>query len=346
MTDLQRATDLFQAGRLYELVGVSPGAPLEEVKAACRAAQLRTHPDKGGDSEIFKLVQQATETLLGDECPRDFGGNTPSWAASRLQDIASKRGDIQYWQDQLTKSKDSLGRCKTDRRRRVLEQSVTRAEGVIADFTRELREDIAEYRACYTSHMQAEEVRAAKKRKREEQQREEGAQWDAERKRRELALWQHRRRGVGSQFPVMPACIEELHVREELSRLRKAYQQTRNTMHKRLKRNQDAQELKHAAEALLDQARELVAKTRAQAHSEAAEGWGKFPTLPKSDPRHAELSQLSKEYRKMRMRMRHSAAARQEEARQQADALMQQALDLLACPPSTGAERGTDDQQH
>ena len=78
MTDLQRATDLFQAGKLHELVGVSPGAPLEEVKAACRAAQLRTHPDKGGDSEIFKLVQQAVESLLGNECPRDFQGDAPA----------------------------------------------------------------------------------------------------------------------------------------------------------------------------------------------------------------------------------------------------------------------------
>ena len=106
-------------------------------------------------------------------------------------------------------------------------------------------------------------------------------------------------------------------------------------MHKRLKRSQDSQDLEHTASTLLDQARGLVAKARAQVHAEAAELCSKFPTLSKSDPRAAELLQIGKEYRRRRLRkrLRPPAVARQEEARQHVDALMLQALDLLARPP-------------
>ena len=74
---------------------------------------------------------------------------------------------------------------------------------------------------------------AAKTLKREEQQREEGARWDADRKRRDATLWRRRLRGPDTQFPTMHACIEEPYLREERLRLRKASQQARDGMRQR-----------------------------------------------------------------------------------------------------------------
>lgn len=56
---------MLEAGRLHEIVGVRPGATREEVKKACQAARLRTHPDKkGGDAALFRVVEDAVKKLL------------------------------------------------------------------------------------------------------------------------------------------------------------------------------------------------------------------------------------------------------------------------------------------
>eukprot|EP00401_Gymnodinium_catenatum_P050814 CAMPEP_0117490540 /NCGR_PEP_ID=MMETSP0784-20121206/17603_1 /TAXON_ID=39447 /ORGANISM="" /LENGTH=393 /DNA_ID=CAMNT_0005285301 /DNA_START=14 /DNA_END=1196 /DNA_ORIENTATION=+ len=50
----------------YAVLGLWPGASVEDAKAAFRRAALRTHPDKpGGSAESFKAVQLAYEKLLG-----------------------------------------------------------------------------------------------------------------------------------------------------------------------------------------------------------------------------------------------------------------------------------------
>ena len=55
------ARALVQAGRLRELIGVAPDASPEEMKAACKRALLTHHPDKGGNAEIFKVIQPALQ---------------------------------------------------------------------------------------------------------------------------------------------------------------------------------------------------------------------------------------------------------------------------------------------
>ena len=57
-----RAADL----DLYAVLGVSPTASTEEIRAAHRRAARATHPDLGGDPERFHAVQLAWE-ILGDE---------------------------------------------------------------------------------------------------------------------------------------------------------------------------------------------------------------------------------------------------------------------------------------
>eukprot|EP00890_Picochlorum_soloecismus_P003206 jgi/Picsp_1/3887/NSC_01399-R1_trans-2-enoyl- mitochondrial len=52
---------------LYELLDVSKHAETKEIRRAFRNSVTKEHPDKGGDPEKFKLLQQAYETLSDPE---------------------------------------------------------------------------------------------------------------------------------------------------------------------------------------------------------------------------------------------------------------------------------------
>mmetsp|Transcript_88176 Transcript_88176/g.285409 ORF Transcript_88176/g.285409 Transcript_88176/m.285409 type:complete len:411 (+) Transcript_88176:3-1235(+) len=53
--------------RLYTLLGVEPEASASEIKKAYHKMAMRHHPDKGGDPEVFKDIQQAFEVLSDPE---------------------------------------------------------------------------------------------------------------------------------------------------------------------------------------------------------------------------------------------------------------------------------------
>ncbi|GIL76075.1 hypothetical protein Vretimale_5701 [Volvox reticuliferus] len=57
--------------RYYELLGVSKDASLDEIKKAHRKLALKMHPDKGGDPEKFKEINEAYE-VLKDPKKRDI----------------------------------------------------------------------------------------------------------------------------------------------------------------------------------------------------------------------------------------------------------------------------------
>ena len=48
---------------LYDILGVSKDASLKEIKSAYKDKAKEHHPDKGGDEEVFKAIQQAYDTL-------------------------------------------------------------------------------------------------------------------------------------------------------------------------------------------------------------------------------------------------------------------------------------------
>jgi hypothetical protein len=48
----------------HALLGVAPGAPLEEVKAAFRRKALEHHPDQGGDAATFIAVKRAYDRIV------------------------------------------------------------------------------------------------------------------------------------------------------------------------------------------------------------------------------------------------------------------------------------------
>ena len=51
---------------LYERLGLSRGASADEIKKAYRTLAREHHPDKGGDPEQFKAIQEAHEVLSDD----------------------------------------------------------------------------------------------------------------------------------------------------------------------------------------------------------------------------------------------------------------------------------------
>ena len=59
----------------YEILGVSPSAPAEDIKVAYRKAARLYHPDKNPDpaaAERFRSIQSAYELLADDARRRDY----------------------------------------------------------------------------------------------------------------------------------------------------------------------------------------------------------------------------------------------------------------------------------
>jgi curved DNA-binding protein CbpA len=64
---------------LYEVLGVTRDATLDQIKTAYRRLALRHHPDKGGDAELFKKVSNAYQILSNPELREryDHSGGVP-----------------------------------------------------------------------------------------------------------------------------------------------------------------------------------------------------------------------------------------------------------------------------
>lgn len=57
----------------WSVLGLEPGAPLTDVKQAYRKRALQTHPDQGGDADLFRATQHAYEKItakLSKRSPR------------------------------------------------------------------------------------------------------------------------------------------------------------------------------------------------------------------------------------------------------------------------------------
>lgn len=57
---------------LYDLLGVTPDASVEDIKKAYKRAALKEHPDKGGDEEKFKKISKAHRILTDEDKRRIY----------------------------------------------------------------------------------------------------------------------------------------------------------------------------------------------------------------------------------------------------------------------------------
>jgi len=73
----------------YEVLGVSPDATDEEIKAAWRRLAMLNHPDRGGSDEEMANVNVAKDTLLGR--PRTSPSFTPLFNGADVEAPATER---------------------------------------------------------------------------------------------------------------------------------------------------------------------------------------------------------------------------------------------------------------
>ena len=69
----------------YEILGVSKSSTQEEIRKAYRKLTLKHHPDKGGDPDMFKKINEAYETLYNPEKRRMYDNPMPNIFSSSFQ---------------------------------------------------------------------------------------------------------------------------------------------------------------------------------------------------------------------------------------------------------------------
>ena len=304
MATLERATELLRAGNFHEVVGVSPGASREEGHAACRAAQLRTHPDKGGNADLFNIIQAAVDKLQLDENIYVFNGRTPGWAKTQLNNIAEARHGIEMCERSLKAARDRIDAAMTDGDRAKAMGDAARAERGIRNETEILQESLSDFQACYARHVEDERARKEREAAREARLAVARERQRIEEARADNALRQRRRRQTSTRFPRMPRAVTDAGAWNALDKLRQEYRKVIKTTHKRTQRGSDIKDLEPTAAALMAQARALVDQCCMTAHARAATRWKRFPTLPSSDPRSPALAKLCQEHRKLKNRVK------------------------------------------
>ena len=63
----------------YETLGVNHTTQPTEIKQAYRKLASKHHPDKGGDPEQFKKIQEAWDVLGDVDKKREYDNPAPQW---------------------------------------------------------------------------------------------------------------------------------------------------------------------------------------------------------------------------------------------------------------------------
>ena len=344
---LERATALFAAGRLHELVGIAPNASQAEVKAGCKRAYLRHHPDRGGHTEIFKLVYAASEQLKSDYHCFGFNGPVPAWAEWELARIAAQQDIIRKGENEVASLTRKLERPCSARIKADVRAEMERIQGTIARSRtrlRELRANFVQQRAEHDEKVPERERRQeAKKRQEamaaEERRRKAAEVAEAQRlqtKRDDRALQCRRRRGEGgARFPSMPKALVDS---PQFAIMRREYTKLRRARVARRRNGAETQELDGKAEQLLQQARKHVEQRCLEARAEDIAFTRRIPRLPASDPRAPELAALRSRYRALQQWARKSSGENKDNMLTEGDGVLKDAAEILKCGPVIGQE--------
>ena len=264
-TEAERLFKAHKYGALVGVVGTSPA----EIKAACRRALLKHHPDKGGDPETFKWIKPAVDALLLDENMCTFEDGIPPWASVQLERLAELRLDIASHPE--------------SRVIRVL----------LAGELRMFHDRHAEHVRVTRAHREEDAARRAKV-----------AAEDALMKRRYKGIVAARGRDR-TRFPQMPNAVT---CRHGLGLIQAEYRKVISTTRKRKSKGSDVTDLVLESDTLLASAHALVDRCCNEIHALVTSHGNRFPVLPASDPRASTLSELNKEQRRLTWRLRQNPA--------------------------------------
>jgi len=68
----------------YQTLGVNKGASADEIKRAYRSLAMKHHPDRGGDANVFKQVQEAYATLSDDQKRAEYDNPQPQFGSQHF----------------------------------------------------------------------------------------------------------------------------------------------------------------------------------------------------------------------------------------------------------------------
>jgi len=97
-TGISGPEDITSVQKARQLLEVDADASESEVQSAYQDAVLETHPDTGGDAELFKAVDDAKDIIDGEIEPADGGGSgvdSPGTGPSRGSSAGSGAGATQ-----------------------------------------------------------------------------------------------------------------------------------------------------------------------------------------------------------------------------------------------------------
>ncbi len=320
---VEGARALLAAGRLREIVNAPLNASPEELKKACRAAQIRCHPDKGGNAELFKIVRTAVEQLLGLDV--SFEGEIPGWAKVYIENLAELDADRRRWEAKRLILGQSIARCRTEKGRAKTRAEVERTENLIESVEAEIREYKARYRQEYEAFILEQERARQRQEKRERNEAAAAERREREAKRAGGVMRKRKERGLPDRFPSLPKAIRNTQARNVLDDLCQRYRRACEANRKRVARGGETS----SAVELLEEARAHVLYWCAVARDEALDTSGRFPQA--DQPRPEELERLRQLRTKLKDRLRRARTDEtREELQSQADRVLNQTLALVA----------------
>ena len=175
--------ELFRRGRLRELVEADPGSSGAALRTACKRAEARHHPDKGGDPEVFKLVREAVDILRCTECLRECAlrethielDGVAGLRETHIREVEELREVYDRLEEALVNADAALPRCQTAPELARANARIFEAERNLSRIALRLRGCLDSCRARAASQKQAREEEMARReeaqRAREEEQR-------------------------------------------------------------------------------------------------------------------------------------------------------------------------------
>ena len=334
--ELQRANALHRAGRLYELIGVKPGASRGDIKAACRAAQLKSHPDKpGGDTELFKLVDDAAQLLLND-LP-SFDGPPPAEATVKAAEIGCRHNEICHWETHITEMGRTLVEATTDREKAAAQKSISMAGRLLEGDVKELRSSREEYMRLYGTHTQEQEEETVRKQEaqeddeaRGERMMEQARQKMEHASREKDALRKRCSRKLSSRFPTLPKTDVGV-IRRKFAVIQAQFRKLGHSRRLYSKQGRDVTDISQQLGDLLTQARAIVDEALAS-QCDLHILHKTFPRLARTHPMYECLDGLRQAHRRLWDRLRKHA--REDLAAQDAE-IVRQAWELVQSRTAT-----------